>query len=65
VYVEVQYFNKEGKMIDTCTREDYSEIILAGATQAFKVRGLADKPASQYSTQNVFIRSAKDARKWP
>jgi RNA polymerase subunit RPABC4/transcription elongation factor Spt4 len=65
VYVEVQYFSKEGKMIDTCTWEDYSEIILAGATQAFKVRGLADKPASQYSTQKVFIRSAKDARKWP
>jgi len=65
VYVEVQYFNKEGKMIDTCTREDYGEIIFAGDTQAFKVRGPADKPESEYSTQKVFIRSAKDSRKWP
>ena len=50
LYVEVQYFNKEGKMIDTDTEENYSEIIPAGGTQAFKVRGRADKPESEYST---------------
>lgn len=63
--LEVQYFDKDGRMIDTRTEDRYMEIIPAGATQAFRIRGPADKPESAYSTQKVFVRSAKDSRKWP
>ncbi len=63
--IEVQYYNKNGHMIDTRTEDRYSEIISAGSTEAFRIRGPADKTESEYSTQKKFLRSAKDARKWP
>lgn len=63
--IEVQYFNNNGHMIDTRTEERYSEIISAGSIEAFRIRGPADKPEAAYSTQKIFVRSAKDSRKWP
>jgi hypothetical protein len=63
--LEVQYFDKDAHMIDTRTEDHYGEIIPAGATQAFRLRGPADKPESAYSIQKVFVRSAKDSSKWP
>lgn len=65
IQMEVQYINKDGKMIDTRTENCYGEIIPAGETQAFRIRGPADKPETEYSTQKVIVRSAKDSKKWP
>ena len=65
IQLEVQYFDKEGRMIDTRTENRYTDILPAGEAQAFRLRGQADKPESAYSTQKVFVRSAKDSSKWP
>ena len=63
--LEVQYFDKDGRMIDTRTENRYGDLLPSGATQAFRIRGPADKAEGAYSTQKVFVRSAKDSRKWP
>jgi len=63
--IEVQYFDKDGRMIDTRTDNRYGDVTPAGETQAFRIRGPADKPEAAYSTQKIFVRSAKDSRKWP
>jgi RNA polymerase subunit RPABC4/transcription elongation factor Spt4 len=63
--LEVQYFDNDGRMIDTRTENRYGDLLPAGETQAFKIRGPADKAETAYSTQKIFVRSAKDSRKWP
>ena len=63
--LEVRYYNKEGQMIDTRTEARFGDTLPTGATHAFRVRGPADKPESQYASHKIFVRSAKDARRWP
>lgn len=65
IQLEVQYFNKDGKLIDLRSESRYGDTLPAGATHGFRVRGPADKPESQYVSQKVFVRSAKDSRRWP
>jgi hypothetical protein len=61
--LEVQYYDKEGRMIDTRS-ERLMQTIPAAATNAFRIRASADKPESAYASHKVFVRSAGDARRW-
>lgn len=65
VQLEVQYFDKDGKLIDTKSDREYDATILAGAERAFRIRAVADKPEAAYASHKVFVRAAKDARSWP
>lgn len=61
VKFEVQYFNKEGKLIDTLSDQNYNFILLPRQEQAFRVTGPAVRPPSEYASQKIFIREASEA----
>ena len=65
IRLEVQYYDKDGRLIDTRAESSYGEVLPAGGTQTFRIRALADKPEPSYASHKVFVRSAKDSRKWP
>ena len=65
IQLEVQYYDKDGRMIDTRSESRFGDVLPPGATQAFRLRTQADKPQSAYADHKVFLRSAKDSRKWP
>lgn len=64
IAIEVQYFNRDGKLIDTCSDQDYQLTLAPHTQQAFRVRFEPDKPRSEYASQKVFIRDASDAHRW-
>ena len=61
--IEVQIFNKEGKLIDTKQDEKYSFVVPAHQETAFKISFEMEFPKEEYHSFEVFIRSAKDERK--
>ncbi len=63
VALEVQIFNKEGKLIDTKQEEKYSFVVPAHEETAFKISFEMEFPKVEYNSFMVFIRSAKDERK--
>lgn len=65
IQLEAQYYDKDGRMIDTRSESRFGDVLPSGATQAFRLRAPADKPEPAYVSHKVFVRSAKDARKWP
>ena len=65
IVIETRFFDKDGKLIDTESREFYSMTILPHEEAAFRIRTAADKPPSSYVSHKVFVRSAKDPRAWP
>lgn len=65
IRLEAQYFNQSGALIDTRSELDYSLILLPNTEHAFRVRGTADKPETEYASHKVFIRGASDADSWP
>lgn len=63
VEVEARFFGKTGKMIDaiTANADDYhGVVILPHGTAAFKIEGRAAQPASDYKTNQLKVRWAKD-----
>jgi hypothetical protein len=67
VGVEAQFFDKSGKLIDAITvnSDDYhSVVILPHGTTAFKIEGKASRSASDYETNKLSVRWAKDADAW-
>ena len=65
IQLEVQYFDKDGRMIDTHTENRYGDVTPPGDVQAFRIRSLADKPEAAYVSEKIFVRAAKDSSKWP
>ena len=65
VQLEVQYYEKDGKLVDTYSERPFSISIHPGVEQAFRLRAAADKPPSAYASHRVFVRSAKDEQNWP
>ena len=65
IRLEAQYYDKDGRLIDTRTESRYGDVLPPGATQGFRLRAPADKPQSAYTTHKVFVRSAEDVRTWP
>ena len=63
VQLEAQFFDKDGKLIDTGLERNFDTVILAHGEAAFRIRLVADKPETSYASHKVFIRSAKDGRR--
>jgi hypothetical protein len=59
---EVQYFDKDGKLIDTNSGREYNATILPQGERAFRIRAQADRPEAAYASHKVFVRAAKDGR---
>lgn len=64
IELEVQYFDDEGRLIDTRS-ETLWATVPPGAVHSFRVRGSADKPESAYARHHVRVNWAKDVRTWP
>ncbi len=62
VYLEAQYFDAGGKMIDANGAQQYGLLIPPHGEVAFRVRGPADRTEQEYTSHKVFVRSARDAR---
>jgi hypothetical protein len=62
VYLEAQYFDAHGAMIDTNGAEQYGLVIPAHEEVAFRIRGSAARAGPEYTSHKVFVRSARDAR---
>lgn len=62
IYIEVQYFDAEGSMIDAEGAEQYGLVLLPGSEAAFRLHAHASAPESEYASHEVFIRSAREAR---
>ena len=65
IQLEAQYFDRDGRMIDTYSQSRFGDTLPPKATHAFRLRAPADKPQPAYASHKIFVRSAKDARKWP
>lgn len=61
VQLEVQYFDNNGKLIDTGRERDLDIVVMPHSEMAFRIRTVADKAESFYVGHKVFIRAATDA----
>lgn len=61
--IEAQFFDSNGKLVDTATEILPSQELPSHMTQAFRIRATAAMTGDQYASHKVFIRTAKDARK--
>ena len=67
VGVEAQFFDKEGKLIDAITvnADNYrGVVILPHGETAFKIEGRASHPGTDYETNKLQVRWAKDVDAW-
>ena len=60
IHFEVQFFDKDGNLIDTTTKENYSMVIAAEKEQTFKVSALREFPEEQYHSHQVIINYADE-----
>ena len=65
VVIEVQYFDKDGKLIGTKSERDHNLVLLPGVDHAFQVSSTPEFPPEAYASHKVYVRDARDARKWP
>jgi hypothetical protein len=65
IQIEAQFYDTNGRLIDTRTESRFGQVLPPGNAQAFRIRTPADKPELSYAGHKVFVRSAKDARTWP
>jgi hypothetical protein len=65
VQMEVRYFDRENKLVDVGAHR-FSDVALQPHSEsAFRVRVLADQPETDYASHKVYVRSAKDIKRWP
>jgi hypothetical protein len=62
VYIEVQYFDRDGTLIDTDGGEQYGLTLLPGSEASFRFQARTTSPVSEYATHKVFVRSVREAR---
>jgi hypothetical protein len=66
VCIEVQYFDRDGKLLATKSDKNHSAVLLPKTEHAFQVNGTYGDPSGKlYASEKVFIRDARDARRWP
>jgi hypothetical protein len=58
----VRFLNAQGEHIDSVAESDYDLIIPPGAELPFRIRGPAQQPESDYSTYEITITGASEAR---
>jgi len=61
-HFEVQFFNADGKLIDSLASNSYNLIIPARSEVSFKVRGVADRPAREYARYQIRLTGVSRAR---
>lgn len=61
VYLEVQYFNETGLLVDARAERSWNLILPPHCVTAFRVRQEADKAAGEYQSLKVFVKDAGDA----
>ncbi len=62
IHVEVQFFDKYGKLIDTDQESMYSFLLPAKATTDFKWSGKRYFPKGNYATHTVKLLKAKESK---
>lgn len=62
IYLEAQYFDSGGTMIDANGGEQYGLTLPPHQEVAFRIRGAADRGEQEYASHKVFVRSARDGR---
>lgn len=65
IVIEVQYFDQDGKLVAAATEKSLNMVLLPGVQHAFNVSSNREHAAEKYVSQKVFVRDARDARKWP
>jgi hypothetical protein len=60
VQLEAQYFDDNGKLVDTGIERNLEAVVMPHAETAFRIRTLADKPESSYVSHKIMVRTAKD-----
>ncbi len=65
--LEAQLFDKDDSLIDVIPANgDYRGVtVLPHATAGFKIESRATKKESDYASDKVYVRVAKDIRSWP
>lgn len=63
--MEVRYFDQQGRLIDVGVQRLSDVTIQPHSESAFRIRSLADQEENAYASQKVFVRSARDIRRWP
>lgn len=62
--LEAQFFDANGKLVDTKTETLPYQELPASMTQAFRIRAVAATGEEHYASHKVVVRAAKDARKF-
>ncbi len=62
--IEVQYFDKQGRLIDTETYDDPRMTLAPYTEQEFKIQCEAVRPNADYTTHKVVIRYAEEANRF-
>lgn len=62
VVLEVQFFDKQKKLIDTNQLRPYRLMVPSSGECVFKISTLMEFPQEQYHSAKVFIKSADDQR---
>lgn len=57
--IEIQYFNADGKLIDTQSDYSYQSVLIPGTEQALRLTISPAKSETEYASQKVFIRNAE------
>ena len=60
--LEVQFFDKEGKLIDTGQKNEYSFVLQAKSEAPFKVSLKKEFSTEEYVSHSVKVLTAKDAK---
>lgn len=60
--IEVEYFDKDHKLIDARQQRDYTEVLAPGQPCAFKISMTRDFSADKYASYEVRVVSARDGR---
>ena len=61
----VKVYDRDGQLVGTKTEKDHALVLLPNSEHAFQVSSSAELPSGSYATQKVFVRDARDARRWP
>lgn len=64
IQFEVQFFNREGKMVDTEHKGSFSMVLLPDRVNSFKVSFAREFPVSEYASHAVRVTYARDESGW-
>jgi hypothetical protein len=63
-YFEVHCFDADGKLIDTYSTYESGMILVPDTDHAFRLSFTPHQPIEKYKDYKVFLRDARDAKRW-